>query len=110
MNAELKAMLKEVIDLVATGKALIAKDWGKVFACLVSDGQDVPAIVTNWADIKPELEKLLADPSCDADLLAYVVGLIGGADAKAKAIISSSADLVLTAVPKVVTLVKAIEA
>jgi len=110
MNILLKAMLKEAMDLVATGEAAVKKNWAGLFACLVQDGADAPALITNWADLKPEVEKLLVDPSADADLLAYAASLVGGESASAAAVISASADLILTAAIKVEALVVAIKA
>lgn len=109
MNPLLKAFLKEAIDLVAAGKAAVGKQWGALFAALVQAGEDVPPIVANWADLKPELEKLLADPAADADLLAYAVSLVGGESDKAKAVIVASAELVIVGAQKVAALISAIE-
>lgn len=109
LNPLLKAFLKEAIDVIAVGKAAAGKQWAALFSAVVQAGEDVPPIVANWADLKPELEKLLADPAADADLLAYAVGLVGGEDAKAQAIIVAAADLVLSGASKVSALIKAIE-
>lgn len=97
MNSLLKAFLKEVFDLVAVGKDIVGKQYTSLFGALVQAGEDVPAIVANYADLKPELQALLANPSADADLLAYVAGLVAGDSAKAQAIISASCSLILNA-------------
>ncbi len=109
MNKILKILLKEVVGLVAMGEAIVAKDWSKVFTILVAEGVELPTLIENWKDIKPELEALLADPSTDADLLAYTVSLVAGESAKAQAIITASADLVLSNAIKVSALINAIK-
>lgn len=113
MNVELKAMLKAVMDVVATGKAIAGKHWDQLFACLVADGSDVPSIVANWADLKAEAQKLLSDPTADADLLAYAASLVGGESPAVAGVVVASADLFLTGgevmYQKVVALIGAIE-
>lgn len=110
MNVLLKAMLKEVCDLVAVGKAASGKQWGQVFGTLIAAGEDVPAIVANWVDLKPELEALLVNPAADADLLAYAAGLVAGEEEKAKKVIVASVDLILTGSQKVGALLSALQA
>jgi hypothetical protein len=95
MNSLLKGFIKEAFDLVAVGKDIAGKQWASLFGALVQSGEDVPAIVSSWADLKPELEALLANPAADSDLLSYVLGLVSGDSAKAQAVISASANLVL---------------
>lgn len=107
MNQLLKAFLKEAADLVQVGKAATSKQYSLLFSALFQAGEDIPAIVSGFADLKPEIEKLLSDPAADADLLAYAAGLLGD-DAKGKAIIMASADLILTSALKVEALLKAI--
>lgn len=109
MNDLLKAFLKEAADIAVVGKAAAGKQWAGLFSAVVQAGEDVPAIVNNWADLKPELEALMSNPAADADLLAYAMGLVGGESAKAQAVISASADLLLSSVVKVNALIKAIE-
>lgn len=109
MNVLLKSMLETALDVVDLGKAVADKKWTKLFSILIDAGEGLPTIVKNWSDLKPELDKLLSDPSADADLLSYAVGLVGGENEKAKAIIAASADLVLTGSVKVAALVKAIQ-
>lgn len=95
MNTLLKSVLKEVIDIVAAGKAIAMKDWAKLLSALIQGVADGPAIIAAWPSWKSELEALLHDPAADADLLAAVMAQIGGEDAKAKAIIQASVKLVL---------------
>lgn len=109
MNPLLKAFLKEAADIVAAGRAAIGSDWSKLFGALVQAGEDVPAIISNWADLKPELEALMSNPAADADLLAYATALVTGEGAKAEALIVASADLILTGAQKVEALLKAIQ-
>lgn len=107
MNVLLKAMLKEVLDLVVVGENAVAKNYSGLFTALVGAGEDVPAIVANFADLKPELEALLANPAADQDLLAYVEGLVGVG--KGAGIINASAKLLLDLGGDVSALVAAIQ-
>lgn len=109
MNPLLKAMLKEVSDVVAIGEAAVAKNYAAILTAVIGAGEDVPSIISNWADLKPELLALLGNPAADADLLAYAMGLVGGVDAKAKAVITASADLILMSVEKIGALIAALE-
>lgn len=96
MNTLLKACLKEVCDLVATGRAIASKAGiATLLPLMVQDGEDVPLIIANWSDLKPELEALLANPASDADLLAYVSTLVAGQGGKAEAIVAASCKLLL---------------
>jgi hypothetical protein len=110
MNVLLKAMLKELADLVAAGKDAAAKNWGGLLGAVIGAGEDAPAIVSNWADLKPELAALLANPAADADLLAYGMSLLSGESAAVQAVIQASAKLLLDAGEDVVALVAAIKA
>lgn len=97
MNTLLKAILKEIDDLVQVGQAAVAKNYTSVLTALIGAGEDVPAIVTNWADMSVELAALAANPAADADLLAYALTLksVAGLDAKAQAMIKDSASLLI---------------
>ncbi len=110
MNTLLKALLKEVMDLVTAGKAAVGKQYAAAFAALVTAGEDVPPIVQNWADLKPELQALLSNPASDADLLAHASSLVGGESPAVAAVVSASADFVLSVGEKGYALYQAIEA
>lgn len=97
------------MDLVAVGRAAVAKNWSGLFSALVGAGEDTPPIISNWSDLKPELEALLANPEADADLVAYAASLFSTESASAQEIIKASVDLLLTIASKTATLVKAIE-
>lgn len=109
MNTLLKAALKELMDLVTVGKTAAAKNYTGLFTALLGAGEDVPAIVSNWGDLKPELQALVTNPASDADLLVYAAGLVGGESAKAQAVISASATLLLNGARDIEALVAALK-
>lgn len=110
MNILLKAMLKEAFDLLAVGEAAVAKNYTGLFGALLGAGEDVPAIVSNWADIKPELAALLANPAADADLLTYLTTELGVESAAVQQVVAASAKLLLDVGQDVQALVAAINA
>lgn len=110
MNVFLKSALKAAMDAAVAGKDAISKNWSKFFMDLVALGEDVPTVISNLSTAKPELEALLANPSADADLLAYGASLVGGESPAVAAVVSASADLLLTVGQKSFALYAAIEA
>lgn len=110
MNTLLKAVMKEIADLVKVGKDVAAKcGLTVIMGDLFTAGTDVPSIIANIEDFKPELEALISNPSADADLLAYASGLVGGETAKAQAVVGASAKLLLNLGLDIKALVDAIE-
>jgi hypothetical protein len=109
-NVFFKAVLKSVMDLYAVEQAAVAKNLNALFTALVPVGMDIPTLVSNYTDAKPELQALLADPTADADLLAYAASLVGGQSPQVVAIISTSVDFVLTGSEKAYAVYQAIEA
>lgn len=101
MNALLKALLKEAADLFVLGEEVLQKkSIFEIFPSLVKAGTDAALIPALLPDLQNELNALLTNPAADADLLAYANSLVTG-DAKAHAIISASAKLVLDLVTDV---------
>ena len=111
MNVLLKAILKEVSDLVAVGVDIAGKQsLAVIFAALLQSGSDAPNIVANIGDFKAELDALLANPAADADLLAYATSLVSGDGAKAQSLISAAAKLALDLGADISALVAAFKA
>jgi len=97
MNTELKSLLQSVFDLVAIVEGLAAKKGIQdLFPGIFKVVTDVPAVIANWSDLLPELQKL-SDVSADADLLAFVVSQVAGvtSDAHAQKIVSAALDLAI---------------
>lgn len=110
MNPLFKAILKEVSDLVSSGEAIVAKSpFATLLPLLLQAGEDAPAIVSNWSDLKAEALALISNPAADADLLSYATSLVGGAGTKATQIITATATLVLSNITNVSALVTAIK-
>jgi DNA uptake protein ComE-like DNA-binding protein len=110
MNQFLKAVIKEAFDAEALVVDVVAKAWTKLLQDAVTSGMDAVSLAGTVSSAKAELEALLADPSADADLLAYVVGLSAGlGDAKAQAIVAASAKLALDVVVDCEALVAAVK-
>lgn len=98
MNSELKASLQAVFDLVQLVKSAAAKKTiVELFPGLYKVAQDIPAIIANWPDLLPELQKL-SGVDADADLLSFIMSQIPGVtgDAHAQKIITAALDLALS--------------
>lgn len=111
MNSFLKALVQELYDVVQAGGDLVSKQYSALVSAGVKCGMDLPALVSSVGSAQGDLQALLSNPAADADLLAFVVGLVGNAS-QAAAVVSASADLALSALslePKVVALVNAIK-
>lgn len=96
MNSFLKAVLKEVYDLEQTGAAALSKSsLAGLLPLLIQDGEDLPAVIANWADAKVEFAALIANPAADADLIAYGLSLGWTSDKKVQAVVAACAQAVL---------------
>jgi hypothetical protein len=112
MNTLLKAVLKEVSDLVAAGVDLASKaGLPKILSDLLVAGEDIPAIlaVASSAELRSELQALVSNPAADADLLADVTALVSGDSAKAQKVIAASATLLLSSATNIAALVAAVQ-
>lgn len=111
MNTFLKACLKEAYDLEQTGAAALSKTaFAGLLPLLIQDGEDLPALIANWADAKVELGALVANPAADADLVAYGLSLGWSSDKKVQAVIADVAALVLSAAEGIAKLVADLKA
>ena len=111
MNTELKAMLQALFDLVKLIEDAVAKkSIVDLFPGLYKLGADIPAIIANWNDLMPEIQKLTG-ADADADLVAFVISQVAGvsSDAHATAIVNASLDLALSLGIKSAALIKAIK-
>lgn len=112
MNAELKAMLRTLFDLVKVIEHAVAKD--DFVSVLLPDlyrlASDVPGIVSNWNDLLPEL-KALSGKEEDADLLAFVLAQLSSVTSNEKAVkvLSSALKLALCVGENTADLVKALK-
>jgi hypothetical protein len=110
MNTFLKAVVKEVADLEATGVAIFSKaGLLKLVPLFVKDGEDAVAVFSNASTAKAELQALLTDPAADADLLSYATSVFAGDNAKAQKVIAAASDLLLALVGKGEALASAIK-
>lgn len=111
MNVELKALLQAVFDLVKLIEDAVAKkSFPELFPGLYKLASDIPAIIANWNDLLPELQKL-DGVEADMDLIAFVSSQLANVtqDQHAKNIVAASLDLLMTVGQKAYALQKAIK-
>jgi hypothetical protein len=93
MNPELKASIKEGLDLEALTKAIIAKNYAAAIGLVMTCIQDATGLIAGWtkAEWLAELKGLLANPAADADLVADIAATasVGGNSTKATAVIAA---------------------
>lgn len=113
MNAELKAMIQLVLDLVVVVEDAVAKKdfvsdlLPKIYKVMT----DVPAVAAHFNDLMPEVNALLNNTGNDADLISFILSQLSGvtSDAHAQKIISASVDMALCLGQKAVVLQQAIK-
>lgn len=96
MNQSLKAILDELLDLEKVAVDVVGKkDFSAVTVMdLMTAGKDIPAVVSNFSDLKAEIAAL-TNTANQADLEAYVISKIGGVSTKAAGIIEAAVACVL---------------